>query len=74
MPPRQRFRIGNADGRLIVQYYQQHGVLWDIIINGINVQKIPTRAVATQAYRPSKKIMVVVMLCVGEFVTTFSVK
>ena len=36
MPPRQRVRIGNAEGRLIVEHYQQHGALWDIIINGIN--------------------------------------
>ncbi len=30
------FRIGNAEGRLIVHYLQQHGAVWDIIINGIN--------------------------------------
>ena len=28
--------MGNAEGRLIVNYYQQHGAVWDIIINGIN--------------------------------------
>ena len=37
MPPRQiRVRIGNAEGRLIVHYYQQHGAVWDIIINRNN--------------------------------------
>ncbi len=36
MPPRQRVRIGNAEGRLIVNYYQQNGAVWNIIINGIN--------------------------------------
>lgn len=36
MPPRQRVRIGNAEGRLIVEHYQRHGALWDIIINEIS--------------------------------------
>ena len=36
MPPRQRVRIGNAEGRMIVEHYQQHGALWDIIIIGIH--------------------------------------
>ena len=36
MPPRPRVRIGNLEGRLIAEQYQQHGPLWDIIVNGIN--------------------------------------
>ncbi len=36
MPPRQRVRIGNVEGRQTVHYYQQHGAVWDIIINEIN--------------------------------------
>ncbi len=36
IPPRQRVRIANAEGRLIVEHYQQRGVLWDIVMNGID--------------------------------------
>ncbi len=35
MPPHQRVRIANAEGRLIIEHYQQRGALWDIVMNGI---------------------------------------
>ena len=36
VPPQPRVGIGNIEGRLIAEQYQQHGALWDIIVNGIN--------------------------------------